>query len=364
MRFIMRFIHSIFAAVLLVASAGPLRAEEAAVEKSQPKSVYVRIIGKDGKLTEPVMVPMVVRTAEEWRKRLTPEQYRILRSKGTEAAFCGGLLKNKEEGVYLCLGCDLPLFMSNAKFESGTGWPSFFQPVGWSNIAEVADLSFGMVRTEINCARCDSHLGHIFEDGPRPTGLRYCLNSESLRFLPTDKLAEAGEELPTGKVEQAVFSGGRFWGLEVLFDSIPGVLDVTNGYAQGKPTEASSAESPSTVFTKKNPDGTEAALVVYDPEQVSFEKLIEIHAAAMKAMAGKGSSEKTEDKYRPGLFYSDESQKNIAEKAGVITVEPLIGFQPAAPGQQNFAQRNPTHRYLEEVVAPMMEKLAAGSSGN
>jgi len=357
----MRFIHSIIAAVLLVASAGPLRAEEAAVEKSQPKSVYVRIIGKDGKLTEPVMVPMVVRTAEEWRKRLTPEQYRILRSKGTEAAFCGGLLKNKEEGVYLCLGCDLPLFMSNAKFESGTGWPSFFQPVGWSNIAEVADLSFGMVRTEINCARCDSHLGHIFEDGPRPTGLRYCLNSESLRFLPTGKLAEAGEELPTRKVEQAVFSGGRFWGLEVLFDSTPGVLDVTNGYVMD--AAAPAEQGTGGAFAKKEPAGTEAALVVYDPELVKFEELVARHAKAMKAMPTEGAGVKSGPKYRAAVFYSDEAQKAAAEKAGATAIEALTSFQPAAPGQQNFGQRNPTHPYLDDVVAPMMAKLAASGSG-
>jgi peptide-methionine (R)-S-oxide reductase len=113
---------------------------------------------------------------------LTPEERRVLLNQGTEPAFCGGLLNNKTDGVYACRLCGLPLFRSKAKFESGTGWPSFYEPFDPDHIREIADRSHGMVRTEIRCARCDGHLGHVFEDGPRPTGLRYCLNSASLRF--------------------------------------------------------------------------------------------------------------------------------------------------------------------------------------
>lgn len=116
--------------------------------------------------------------------KLTPEQRRILLASGTERPFCGGLLDNKEVGVYTCGLCALPLFRSSAKFESGTGWPSFFQPFDNDHISEIADHSHGMRRVEIRCARCGSHLGHVFPDGPRPTGLRYCLNSEALQFQP------------------------------------------------------------------------------------------------------------------------------------------------------------------------------------
>ena len=114
---------------------------------------------------------------------LTPEERRVLLHQGTEPPFCGGLLANKQDGVYGCRLCGLPLFRSGAKFESGTGWPSFFEPFDEEHVACVRDTSHGTVRTEIRCARCGGHLGHVFADGPRPTGLRYCLNSASLRFV-------------------------------------------------------------------------------------------------------------------------------------------------------------------------------------
>lgn len=124
----------------------------------------------------------VIKSDAEWQKILTPEQYRILRKKGTEPAFCGLFHDTKEIGIYSCAGCALDLFTSDAKFHSGTGWPSFFQPVDKKNIWTKTDLSYGMVREEVMCARCDGHLGHVFDDGPKPTGLRFCINSDSLKF--------------------------------------------------------------------------------------------------------------------------------------------------------------------------------------
>jgi len=126
-------------------------------------------------------------TEAEWKRRLTPEQYRVLRKHGTERAFSGEYWDTKEAGVYRCAGCGQPLFGSDAKFDSGTGWPSFWQPVDDEAVATETDRSFFMVRTEVHCSRCGGHLGHVFPDGPEPTGQRYCINSVSLDFEGADE---------------------------------------------------------------------------------------------------------------------------------------------------------------------------------
>lgn len=134
-------------------------------------------------ITLPIM-DKIDKTDAEWRQQMTPEQYQVCRQHGTEPAFSGEYWDTKKPGTYLCSGCGEPLFGSQTKFDSGTGWPSFFQPLAQATIAEEADNSHGMLRTEVHCGKCGSHLGHVFPDGPAPTGLRYCINSVSLELEP------------------------------------------------------------------------------------------------------------------------------------------------------------------------------------
>jgi len=170
-----------FLAALLIAATA------LATESAAP-TVSVVLLDEDGKNLPAKPMEKILKTDAEWREQLGDgEVYQVTRRKGTERPFCGAFHDTKVPGTYYCVCCDLPLYRSDAKFDSGTGWPSFFQPVAAENVVTEKDFSHGMVREEILCGRCDAHLGHVFPDGPPPTGQRHCVNSVSLKFLPEQK---------------------------------------------------------------------------------------------------------------------------------------------------------------------------------
>lgn len=278
----------------------------------------------------------------ELAEGLTDEERRILLNHGTEAAFCGTLLDNKMEGTYTCRLCELPLFSSETKFTSGTGWPSFYAPVSKDHLAYIEDNSFGMRRVEIRCARCDGHQGHVFEDGPKPTGLRFCLNSASLKFYEKgDEMPEAAKPIET---ETAYFAGGCFWGVEDRFQHLEGVIDAASGYQGGH------VDNPTYKQVCYTDTGhAESVRVIYDPAKISYDDLLakffEFHNPSQLNRQGPDVG----TQYRSAIFPVDDAQKAKAEAfiaaqnaegkwAGrvVTRVEPMAPFYEAEDYHQDY----------------------------
>jgi len=341
--------------------------------------ISVRVFDEQGKLVGPISMSKVVKSDAEWKKQLTPEQYQIARSKGTERAFCGTLLDNKKDGVYACVCCSLPLFSSSNKFNSGTGWPSFFQTIAPENVAEHRDTSYGMERVEILCARCDGHLGHVFEDGPRPTGLRYCLNSESLTFTENKDLAKLVDPASRSKpatsqpaaaanqTATAVFAGGCFWCVEAVFEELDGVIDVVSGYAGGDANTANYKD-----VSTGTTGHAEAVQITYDPSKITFDQLLKVHFATHDPTTLNRQGADSGPQYRSSIFFANEQEKELAEafvadlteakafsKPIVTKLEPLTKFYPAEAYHQNYVCTNPYQGYVQGVALPKVDKVRA-----
>ena len=343
--------------------------------------------GSPGKWSKEAMTDWKKPAGDELRSRLSDLEFEVTQNEATEAPFRNAYWNNKEAGLYVDVVSGEPLFSSLDKYDSGTGWPSFLRPLADGNLIENTDHKLGYARTEVRSKVAGSHLGHVFPDGPKPTGMRYCINSAALRFVPVERLAEEGYETyaeafrragyavpaaaanaladvsggdaaPTA-TETAILAGGCFWGMEDLIRDIPGVLDTEVGYSGGDYPNAEYKD-----VKRGNTGHAESVKVVFDPKRLEYATLLDwffrMHDPTTKDRQGNDRG----SQYRSAIFFADEAQRKTAErvkaeweasgrwKRPIVTeIAPAGPFWKAEPEHQDYLEHYPngyTCHFLRE----------------
>ena len=292
----------------------------------------------------------VRKSEDEWREQLTEEQFYVARQHGTERPFSSGMCELFEPGKYACVCCDTLLFDAGEKFDSGTGWPSFTQPAKENAISYHGDYSIGMTRVETLCNSCDAHLGHVFPDGPAPSGLRYCMNAVALKKVDeTEAIATVG--------------GGCYWCTEAVFRSVKGVISVESGFSDGEVANPTYKE-----VCSGQTGHAEVVQITYDPKVVSYGELLRVHMGTHDPTTLNAQGADVGTQYRSTILYRTEQERQVAEKlleelsgafeSDIVTdVKAFKKFYPAPADHDNYYNRNPNQGYCQAVISPKIAKF-------